>query len=66
VGCRSSTVKVKAKLEVISVFRRDIDEICPHLGYHAASSRVKNFLTFEEETDTLSRKVGKGLPQDAA
>jgi hypothetical protein len=27
---------------------------------------VQDFLTLEDETDTLSRNVGKGLPLDAA
>jgi hypothetical protein len=51
-------------LLVISGFRRDADEICPLLGYNAASSG--DFLTLVDGTDTLSRNVGKGLPLDAA
>jgi hypothetical protein len=31
-----------------------------------SSTVNKSFLTFEDETDTLSRNVGKGLPLDAA
>jgi hypothetical protein len=72
----------KTVLSVISGFRRDADEICALLGYYAASngnplltfrdnvslpsSRVKKSLTLEDGTDMLSRKVGKGLPLDAA
>jgi hypothetical protein len=65
---------------LISGFRRDADEICAVLGYYAASSgnrlptfrdnvlvpSSKVFLTLEDETDTLSQNIGKGLPLDAA
>ena len=70
---RSETVLVFC---VISVFCREVDEICALAGYYAASSgnflsmfreclsvpssRTKNPL--EDETDMLSPNVGKGLP----
>jgi hypothetical protein len=39
--------------------------ICALLGYYAASSG-NPLPTLEDGTDTLSRKVGKGLPLHAA
>jgi hypothetical protein len=59
----------------------DVDEICAVLGYYAASSgnpsptfwdsvsvqssRVKQSLTLEDRTDTLSQNVGKRLTLNA-
>jgi hypothetical protein len=45
-------------LALISGFRRNVDEICGLLGYHA-SSCGNGF-------STLTRNVGKQLPHDAA
>jgi hypothetical protein len=45
-----------------SGFRRDADEIC---AFRGCFLRFWDFLTLEDETDTLSRNVGKGLPLDA-
>jgi hypothetical protein len=57
------------------------DEICALLGYYAASSvnplptfrdkgqevlEFLDFLTFIDETETLSRNVGKILPLEAS
>jgi hypothetical protein len=68
-------------LTSISGFCRDVENICSLLGYYAAScgnclpmfrdnvwvpsSRDKT-LDPENGTDTLSRIVGKQLPQDAS
>jgi hypothetical protein len=67
---------------VTSGFQRDVDEIYILLSCYAASShnplltfrdnisvpysRGKKPKTPEDGTNTLSRKVGKGLPLDAA
>jgi hypothetical protein len=40
-------------------------EICELQGYYA-SRAVKNFITLEDEIDTLSRNVGQGLKLDDA
>jgi hypothetical protein len=59
----SDTLRCKS---VISIFRRDVDENCAFLGYHAANSG--NFLPtyLEDGTYRLSRNVGKKLPLLAA
>jgi len=48
---------------VISGYRREVDEMCSFPRYYA---RTLDFLTFEGETDRLSRNVGKKLPLYAA
>jgi hypothetical protein len=53
------------KESVISGFRRDIDEICPLLGYYAGLSD-SSVPTLEDGTDRLSRNVGTELPLNAA
>ena len=66
---------------LISVFRREVDENCPLLGYYAvssgsflptfrdnlsvSSSGVKN-LDPGDGTDRMSRNIGKKLPLLAA
>ena len=63
------------QLRVISDFRREVGGICAPLNYYASSSgnslptfrdnvtvpssRIKKFKKGKNETDTLSRKVGK-------
>jgi hypothetical protein len=47
---------------LISGFRRHVDDICGLLGCYATSCGL---LTREDGTDTLSRNVGKQLPHDA-
>jgi hypothetical protein len=65
---------------VTSGFRRHVDENCPLLGFYAASSgnplpsfrdnvsapSSGDFLTLEDGTDKLFRKVAEGLPLGAA
>jgi secreted trypsin-like serine protease len=63
---------------LISAFRRVVDEIYGLLGYYAAScgnclpkfrdnlSVPSSLLTREDGTDTLSRNVGKQLPNEVA
>ena len=46
-----------------------LDEICPLVGYYAASIGnffFLDFLTLEDGTDMLPRNVGKELPLNAA
>jgi len=57
---------------MISGFRREIDEIGALVGYYAAYSDNSSptfrdnisvpLMTLEDETDRLSRNVGKELP----
>jgi hypothetical protein len=50
-----------SRLDVISGFRRDADEICSLLGYNAASSG--NFLpTFRDNVSVPSSRVKKSRP----
>ena len=78
----SQIVVIWSTILPTSGFRREVDEDCAILGYYAASNgnslpmsrgqpigpilKSQDFLTFQNLTGRLSRKIGKELPLPAA
>ena len=47
---------------MVSVFSREVDELCALLGYYATYVGSPLMKTLENGPDGLYRNVGKGLP----